>query len=64
MRKTTLLAAFVGVSLAAAGCVVHEREAVTERPAPPCHGAVWVQEGNHSHWSCPSNEKVIVEVRP
>jgi hypothetical protein len=64
MRKTTLLAAFLGVSLAAAGCVVHEREVVTERPpAPPCHGAVWVEAGNHSHWDCPT-EKVYVKVTP
>jgi hypothetical protein len=37
MLKTTLLAAFIGVSLAAAGCVTHEKEVVVEKPvaAPP-----------------------------
>jgi hypothetical protein len=63
MRKTSLLVAFVGASLAAAGCVVHEREVVAERPAPPCHGGVWVEQGNHGHWDCPT-AKVEVLVRP
>jgi hypothetical protein len=65
MRKTTLFAAFVGVSLAAVGCVVHEREVVAERPAAPaCHGAFWVQDGNHGHWDCPAEEHVEVKVVP
>lgn len=66
MRKTHLLAAFLGTSLAAAGCVVHEREVVTERPAAPCPGAVWVETGeHHGHWDCPEHEHVVeVQVRP
>jgi hypothetical protein len=64
MQKPHLLAAaFVAVSLAAAGCVVHEREVVT-RPAEPCPGAVWVERGDRSHWECPGREKVEVQVRP
>jgi hypothetical protein len=64
MHKTHLLASLVGLSLAAAGCVVHEREVVTERPSPPCHGAVWVENGNHGHWDCPSKETVQVNIHP
>jgi hypothetical protein len=64
MQKTSLLAACVALTLAAAGCVVHEREVVA-RPAEPCPGAVWVERGDHSHWECPrrEGEKVEVEVR-
>lgn len=64
MQKRPLLtAAFVALSLAATGCVVHEREVV--RPAAPCPGAIWVERGEHSHWECPErHEKVEVEVRP
>ena len=35
MRKTALLAAFVGVSVAAPGCVSHEKEVVVEKPVAP-----------------------------
>ncbi len=65
MQKLLLLsAAFVAVSLAATGCVVHEREVV--RPAEPCPGAVWVERGDHAHWECPEREreKVEVQIRP
>jgi hypothetical protein len=63
MRKTTLVTAVLGLSLAAAGCVTHEREVVERPPAPNCHGALWVQDGNHGHWDCPA-EKVEVKVVP
>jgi hypothetical protein len=37
MLKTALLAAFLGGTLVAAGCVTHEKEVVVEKPvaAPP-----------------------------
>jgi hypothetical protein len=65
MQKPQLLAAaLLAISLAATGCVVHEREVVT-RPAEPCPGAVWVERGEHSHWECPAREKVeVIQVRP
>jgi hypothetical protein len=59
MRKIQLVAAVLGLSLAASGCVVHEREVVTERPAAPCAGAVWVENGNHSHWDCPRHTETV-----
>jgi len=63
MRKMIFLAGLAGTLLAAAGCVVHERAVVTERPAAPCPGAVWVEEGHNSHWDCP-HERVEVQVKP
>jgi hypothetical protein len=60
MRKSALLAAVAGVSLAACSTT---KEVVQRPAAPACTGgaAVWVQEGDQGHWNCPA-EKVEVKV--